>query len=353
MMEATLLRYQFATITAAIQALPSQISGNAAPQYRPATPPVGALSIGTPSVLFRGATMIDMCAAAGGGLVNLAEIEAAAHHVSPGADYTQWRDGWLFPISSAIAIAPQLEPQLRRIFDDVNRRTADPQRVAAWQDGDYFGAADQQLTNAIAASRRKTAPGDAIAHARILQLALDNGWDGRTAAHLAAANSNTQTATTVVLQSVVTPGVPAKVTLFFSPVAFAAADLHPVQWLVPGLLIRGEITVLTSLGGGAKTAAAIHLAVALASGRGHVGPFSVNSSSNGLRVAIISAEEDANRIGLLVSAACSVMQMNPTARKSVAQNLLMHDARGSGWESRCRACGKTYRQRTWIVAYRR
>jgi hypothetical protein len=150
----------------------------------------------------------------------------------------------------------------------------------------------------------------------------------------AAGGIGTAPGTTVVPaqpRSGVTSGSPAKVTPFFSPVAFAAADLHPVQWLVPGLLIRGETTVLTSLGGGAKTAAAIHLAVALSSGRGHVGPFSINSSSDGLRVAIISAEEDANRIGLLVAAACNVMQVNPTARKSVAQNLLIHDARGSGW----------------------
>jgi hypothetical protein len=49
------------------------------------------------------------------------------------------------------------------------------------------------------------------------------------------------------------------------------------------------------------------------------------------RVAIISAEEDADRIGLLVAAACNVMQVNPAAPKSVAQNLLIHDARGSGW----------------------
>lgn len=118
---------------------------------------------------------------------------------------------------------------------------------------------------------------------------------------------------------------------FFSSVLTGAANLFPVQWLVPGLLQRGEVTVIAGQGGGAKTACAISLAVALASGRQSIGPFRINTRAEGLRVAIVSAEEDPGRIGLLVAAACNVPRLTAAERNLVATNLLVHDAQASGW----------------------
>lgn len=119
---------------------------------------------------------------------------------------------------------------------------------------------------------------------------------------------------------------------FFSPVKSDQANLYPVQWIAPGLLPAGEIAVLAGQGGGAKTACAISLAVGIASGRHQVGPFRVNTRPGGLRVAIVTAEEDAGRIGLLAAAAASVLRLNAAERTAMDANLMLHDASASGWQ---------------------
>ena len=118
---------------------------------------------------------------------------------------------------------------------------------------------------------------------------------------------------------------------FFAPVPHGQSNLHPVQWLVAALLLRGEITVIAGQGGSAKTALAVLFTVALAAGRPHVGPFTINTRPGGLRVAFISAEEDANRIGLLLAAASGVLRLTAAEHALVQQNLMMHDAKASGW----------------------
>ena len=120
---------------------------------------------------------------------------------------------------------------------------------------------------------------------------------------------------------------------FMRPVPFNAADLRPVPWVLPGLLVRGDLTVLAGQGGGAKTVVAVNLCVALAAGRTSWGPFKVTPRVDGapMRVLIISGEEDAGRLGLLVQAACSALGLPPAGRSNVEANLMMHDARGSGW----------------------
>lgn len=121
---------------------------------------------------------------------------------------------------------------------------------------------------------------------------------------------------------------------FFVPARFDAADLHAVEWIVDALLIAKDISVLSGQGGGAKTASAIGLAVALAAGRGHFGPLKLHPRADGAprRVGYISAEEDPNRLGLLVAAACSVQKLDAAERASVRRNLVLHDARASGWK---------------------
>jgi hypothetical protein len=57
----------------------------------------------------------------------------------------------------------------------------------------------------------------------------------------------------------------------------------------------------------------------------------VNTRPGGLRVAYITAEEDLRRIGLLVAAASAVLALTAAERAAVQVNLLIHDARESGW----------------------
>jgi hypothetical protein len=118
---------------------------------------------------------------------------------------------------------------------------------------------------------------------------------------------------------------------FFKPVRFDATYLEPVPWLVSNMLIRGEITVLAGQGGSAKTAVMICIAVALAAARSSIGPFTICTREGGLRAAILSGEEDPNRISLLVAGACAVQGLSASERAMVRENLMVHDARESGW----------------------
>jgi hypothetical protein len=92
------------------------------------------------------ATPSRLNAEACSGLVNIDEIEAAAAHYPLCADYTWWRDNWLFPIASAVALAPEHADRLRQIFDRENRRTADPAKAS----DDYFASAMKLLEHAAA-----------------------------------------------------------------------------------------------------------------------------------------------------------------------------------------------------------
>src|SRR5215831_6014937 len=65
-----------------------------------------------------------LCANALSGLVNIPEIEAAAKYLPP-MEYSVWIENFTFPMAGAVALAPQHEPELRRIFDETCRRTAD------------------------------------------------------------------------------------------------------------------------------------------------------------------------------------------------------------------------------------
>jgi hypothetical protein len=264
-----------------------------------------------------------IASAMGKNLINVDEIEAASPFLRIKPEYASWRDDVLFPYADAINQAPDHEARLRRSFDLVNRANADRAKVA--QHGEaYFASAQALLTKAIASTTNKAAQQPAIRYTRLFQIALENGWDGRT-----TANANAQPGTTVVP---FTRGVLTTTSaLSFLPVMFDAPDLYPAPWLVLGLLLRGELSVLTGAGGSAKTALAIHIAVAIAAGRHYVGPFKVNTRPDGLRVAIMSAEEDPNRIGLLVAAACNLLCLTPAERASVGQNLMVHDAGSSGW----------------------
>ncbi len=120
---------------------------------------------------------------------------------------------------------------------------------------------------------------------------------------------------------------------FFSPVPFAPADLHPVPWVVDGLLVAGDLTVLAGQGGGAKTAAAISLCVALAAGSKQWGPYKIRPHPEEAprRVSFISGEEDRNRLGLLIAAASQAQKLSSADCAKVEANLVAHDGRASGW----------------------
>jgi AAA domain len=251
--------------------------------------------------------------AACAGLVNIDETTAAAPYLPTAilTNYDDWRDNWLFPIADAIRLAPHHAARLREIFDRENRRTADPAKATE----DKFANALTLLDHAVV----NPPDGQKISFTRIPRLALEHGWDGRTVAQRQAQEAS-------VITTVVAPGGAAA---FFEPIPFEQSDLRPVSWLVDGWLIRGEPTVLAGQGGGAKTAFAVMLAVALAAGRNHLGPLKINTRPGGLRVAYLTGEEDRNRLGLLIAAACNVLALAAAERALVRQNLLLHDVAAS------------------------
>lgn len=120
---------------------------------------------------------------------------------------------------------------------------------------------------------------------------------------------------------------------FMQRLPMGATNLHRVPWLMDGVLVTGDLTVLAGQGGGAKTALAIVLCVAIAAGHQAWGPFGIMPRADGAprRVLYMSGEEDANRLGLLVAAACAVLELDAADRAAVAANLMLHDARASGW----------------------
>jgi hypothetical protein len=122
---------------------------------------------------------------------------------------------------------------------------------------------------------------DLIRHTRIFQLALDTGWEGRTAAHTAAAtpaqSGVTATPATVVVAT--NSGLPTTTTVahlsttartggsFFTQVNTASSTLAPPAYVIESLALRDAITVVAGQGGGAKTTLAIDIGVAAAAGR--------------------------------------------------------------------------------------
>ena len=122
-------------------------------------------------------------------------------------------------------------------------------------------------------------------------------------------------------------------TRFFTPANTQSSGLKRTPWLAPGMLLRGDVTILAGQGGSAKTAFAIAVAVAMAAGRTRAGPFTFKARLDGLnlRVGYLSAEEGLNSLNLLVAAASSLLGLDATERAAVEQNFFLHDARVSGW----------------------
>ena len=252
--------------------------------------------------------------AACAGVVNMAEILAAEPYIRCAIDYKTWEQDVLLPYADVGAKAPEYGAELRESFDRVCRNNAPSNADQA-----YFEKAHHYLEQAIStragASRRAS-------FTRLIHNALDNGWDGCTAAQRQAQAAITTT--------VVAPAASGGVAAFFEPIPFEPSDLRPVSWLADGWLIRSELTILAAQGGGAKTALAVMLAVALAAGRNRVGPLKINTRPGGLRVAYITGEEDRNRLALLIAAACNVLALTAAERALVRQNLLLHDVSSSG-----------------------
>lgn len=120
---------------------------------------------------------------------------------------------------------------------------------------------------------------------------------------------------------------------FLRRVPFARADRHPVPWMVRGLAVLGDVTVIAGPGGGAKTVMSVALLVCIAAGRSYWGSAAIVPRADGRphRVAVISAEEDMNRLALLIAAACDALGFDARERADVGANLLFHDARQSGF----------------------
>lgn len=346
-------RYQFADLIAAFGSMEEPRRVHAAPAAPRGTPTFGMrhkganeLSGRPPAFMFAGKPPVDMHAAAMRSPYSFDEVEAALASIPDGyvghalGNRLPWMKAVVWPLVIYAARHPEIATQVRSSFDHQNRRIADPDRVAKFAD-DYFASALSEFDRELKRERNGKSRPQGIRIDRLIQGALGNvdgcawggRWDGRTAVHAQAgtiltpsANSNTPTSTAAVSAPADSSTAP-----FFQSVHFDAANLRPVDWVIPNLLIRGDITVLASQGGGAKTAWAVHLVVAAAAGRQRLGPFIVHTRPGGLRVAFISAEEDPNRFALLVAAACNLLVLTQTERAAVTTNLMLHDARSSGW----------------------
>lgn len=92
-----------------------------------------------------------------------------------------------------------------------------------------------------------------------------------------------------------------------SPWARKAADIPRRDWIIPGLLIRRHITLLSAPGGSGKSLLGAQIAIALALG----------ISWNGWRpiepvnVLLINSEDDADELQRRIHAACEVMNVDP------------------------------------------
>jgi hypothetical protein len=164
-------------------------------------------------------------------------------------------------------------------------------------------------------------------------------WNGQTA-HTAPANTNTPVTNPTgsggarKLSAVFSASAAAASSPFFNLVRFDPADLEPVHWVIPGLLMCSDATILAAQGGGAKTALSINLVVAIAAGRSHLGPLTINprADEKPRRAAYISGEEGRERLALLAAGAAASLSLDQGERTSVARNLMLHDARASRWK---------------------
>ena len=271
----------------------------------------------------------DMLAAASAGMVDIDAVEAAAPFHRQVLGYLPWRDTIAFPMASMIVLAPHLEGAIRGIFGRICRASADPGKASPV----YYAAGELVLTNAVRDQRSGTIKHPASPHA-YFEAALAAGWDGRTDTQRQAALAAQQPSAAVTPSIPTTPATPtAPAGLgFFSPVLFDTTHLTRVPWLVHGLAVAGDISVIAAPGGGAKTVAAIDLLVCIAAGRTSWHGFRITLCADGRshQVALITAEEALARIALMVAAACQAHRLSPVERAAVAANLMVHDARASG-----------------------
>jgi hypothetical protein len=310
---------------------------------------------------------------------SFAEVEAAVEAVPDGypghplGRGDPWRSEFLFPLADYATWHPEHRGAVRTLFETHTRRIADPALVQAWSEGPeaYFAAATERFHAEVRNRQNGRGEGYLVGIGRLIHSALGTReeavaagwggrWDGKTRAYRqteAAAGpppggatqapgavpgagggrkGNGTTPPPGGTGAGPAPGPapnPAPgLAPFFTPVRTAPADLHRVDWLADGLLIAGDLTVLAGQGGGAKTAFAVMLSAAIAAGRSQCGPIGISQPQpGGLRVAFISAEEDLDRLNLLVAAAAQELQLDPNEWAAVNRNLWLHDARGSGW----------------------
>ena len=174
-------------------------------------------------------------------------------------DHGAWRDNWLFPIADAISTAPHLEAELTSIFDETNRRTADPGKVQERGEDEYLKSAKVQFgplsRPSIRGGQQKT-----IGFTRIFRC-LANGWDGP------AANSNSpRWPRTPALSRAASPGAKKPTTTVVNGVDLWAATAgwaqpDVIEFLYGEQLARGFVTLPGAGGGTGKSAMMMATAV--------------------------------------------------------------------------------------------
>lgn len=257
---------------------------------------------------------------------DLLQLRSALQAIPPEAwqGREPWRNRLCAPLAHAATVWPEMRDDLRRLLHKISSRTG-AFASRTFPGGYDAGANDREFDGAMTDTERRILEGRPVATvATIFDRARQHGWAGVEVEGVGPDELESPAAA---------PPAPKSGLLtssFLSPVRFDAPHLTAVPWLAPGVLIRGDITVLAAQGASGKTALALNLGVAAAAGRSNLGPLAIKTRAGGLRVAMVSAEEDAGRIGLLVAAACNAQQLTPEERDAVATNFLIHDACRSG-----------------------
>ena len=118
---------------------------------------------------------------------------------------------------------------------------------------------------------------------------------------------------------------------FSKPISLFPTDWDIPDWIVPGLLQRGAMTVLAAAGAGSKTTLSVGLCAAMAAGRTAFGPLGIVQPPGGLRTLYVAGEESYGRASMLASGAGVAQGFDRTEWRALHAGFRVHDALETGF----------------------
>jgi hypothetical protein len=118
---------------------------------------------------------------------------------------------------------------------------------------------------------------------------------------------------------------------FSRPISLLPTDWDMPDWIVPGLLLRGAVTVIAAAGAGSKTTLSVGLCAAMAGGRLGFGPLAIAQPPGGLRTLYVAGEESFGRISMLATSAAKAEALQRAEYRALATGFRVHDALESGF----------------------